>query len=397
MPTTPHKPHSDHAQSPVQNPLARSNPSCWVDQRADEREFESFAQDQDPLDIAAATWVTRRRSGLNGNDEVELQVWLSADPRHNQVFEEMEAIFSELQQQPDDNVAQLRSELVQRKDIGLSKPRSLLGLLSLLYPLMPQAATTAIIFVVLGSGWLGWSQWQRQPVFEQAYATERGQQLKVNLPDNVDQTGAPGSILQLDTATQTQVQLYRDRREVHLRSGQAMFAVRSDPQRPFYVYSDTLRIAVVGTRFSVRHTATGLAAGQTVVEVEEGLVRVEKRHPLADGTKTNYDFAVELRAGQTVVADAHGHIGQVTTLAVNAIAPWRDGRLSFDQTPLSSAIAEFERYGRTGLVVHEPALAAMPVGGSYNLKQWQGFAEALPQVLPVRLVQRGAITEVVAK
>jgi transmembrane sensor len=167
---------------------------------------------------------------------------------------------------------------------------------------------------------------------------------------------------------------------------------------------------VVGTRFSVQHTGTGLDAGQTVVAVEEGRVRVERRRSgtsgsddfqatqdVASSTDMSSDQPVELTAGQTVVADAQGHIGPVAALAANGVAPWRDGRLSFDQTPLAQAIAEFDRYGRTGLVVRDPAVAALPVGGSYSLQQWQRFAETLPQVLPVRLVRRGEVTEVVAR
>ena len=106
---------------------------------------------------------------------------------------------------------------------------------------------------------------------------------------------------------------------------------------------------------------------------------------------------IELTAGQMVIADDTGHLGAVSVAPSGRIAPWRDGRISFDQTPLAQAIAEFERYGRTGLVVRDPAVAALPVGGSYSLRQWQRFAETLPQVLPVRLVRRGEVTEVVAR
>ena len=42
-------------------------------------------------------------------------------------------------------------------------------------------------------------------------------------------------------------------------------------------------------------------------------------------------------------------------------------------------------------------MGTLPVGGSYSLRQWQRFAETLPQVLPVRLMQRGEVTEVVAR
>jgi len=438
MPTTPPSSSPDRTEPAAQGRGASAAACQRAAESADEREFDAFAQDQDPLDIAAATWVTRKRSGLSPEGEAELKAWLDADPRHAQAFGDMDATFGEVQQLPDDDVAQLRATLPDRDVTGhelppqeatpqaqLPRPRppangwgsalsSLNGLLSWLRPLVPQAAAAAIAFALVGGGWMGWSHLQGQPVFEQAFATERGQQLKATLPDAAPQaaalTATRGSTLQLDTATQTQVRLYRDRREVHLQSGQAMFSVHSDPQRPFYVYAGALRITVVGTRFSVRHTRTGLEAGQTVVAVEEGHVRVEKRRP-DGGTVENAEAAqepkaftdalaeraVELTAGQAVVADARGHMGPVATLAANAIAPWRDGRLSFDQTPLAQAIAEFERYGRTGLVVHDPAVAALPVGGSYSLQHWRRFAEALPQVLPVRLVQRAEVTEVVAR
>lgn len=436
MPSTPPPARLDRNQPTAHDPVAQAGAGGAAEPGSEEREFETFAQAQDPLDIEAATWVTRKRSGLSAEGEAELQAWLNADPRHAQSFEDMDATFGEVQQLPDDDVAQLRARLpeqgaaaqpaplIQQPPAGSPpQPRrpaasgwgaalsGLNGLLGLLRPLVPQATAAAIAFAIVGGGWMGWSHWQRQSVFEQAYATARGQQLKATLPDaDEQQPVALGSTLQLDTATQTQVRLYRDRREVNLQSGQAMFAVHSDPQRPFYVYAGALRITVVGTRFSVRHTGTGLDAGQTVVAVEEGRVRVEKRRPGTDGsddskatqavassTDTPADQPVELTAGQTVVADAQGHIGPVATLAAGSIAPWRDRRLSFDQTPLAQAIAEFERYGRTGLVVRDPAVAAMPVGGSYSLQQWQRFAETLPQVLPVRLVQRGEITEVVAR
>lgn len=259
-------------------------------------------------------------------------------------------------------------------------------------------AAAAVAFALVSGSWLGWDHWRRQPVYEQAFATGRGQQVVVHLPD-----AGPGSRLQLDTATQARAALYRDRREVRLGDGQAVFAVQRDPARPFHVYAGRLRITVVGTRFMVRHTGSGLAAGQTVVAVEEGQVRVARLSEAATrpGGPAEVETAggegVALTAGQSVVADAQGRLGAVAQVAPAAIAPWRDGRISFDHTPLATAIAEFERYGRTGLVVRDPAVAALPVGGSYSLQQARRFAETLPLVLPVRLLPVGGELEVVSR
>jgi transmembrane sensor len=68
----------------------RPDPASGPD--ADEREFDAFTRTQDPLDVAAATWLVRRRNGLDAQGEAELRAWLAADPRHRQAFEDMDAI-----------------------------------------------------------------------------------------------------------------------------------------------------------------------------------------------------------------------------------------------------------------------------------------------------------------
>lgn len=358
-------------------------------------EFEAFALTQNPLDMEAATWAVRRRNGLDANGAAELRAWLDMDPQHAAALDDMDAMLGEVQQLPDDAVDTLKAGLAQpagaqgRQAPVAARPASpgrrqwLLGWGAI----VPQAAAAATAFSVVGGGWMGWDYWQQQPTFEQAFSTERGQRRMVNLPDAKD----AGSRLQLDTATRLEARLYRDRREVRLHDGQAMFTVQPDSDRPFHVWAGALRITVVGTRFSVRQTASGLDAGQTVISVEEGRVRL---------ARAGADAAlgpVELTAGQMVVADEAGRISPVTRVRAAVIAPWREGRLNFDQTPLDQAIAEFERYGPTGLVVRDPAVAAWPVGGSYSVHQWQRFAATLPHVLPVRLEQRGDHTEIVAR
>lgn len=346
----------------------------------DARAFAAFAGAQDRLDLEAATWVARKRDGLDARGEAELQAWLDADPRHAGAFDDMDASFGALRRLPEEDVAALKATLPEHVPGTAVPPRP--------GSFFPRAAAVAVVFLAIGGGWLGWRQ---LPTFEQAYATGQGQQLTVSLPD----ADREGSTLQLDTATRIEARLYRDRREVHLAEGQTMLTVHPEARRPLHVLAGSLRITVVGTRFSVRYTRTGLEAGRTVVSVEEGRVRVARADGSDPGREASAaDATIELTAGQQVVADAHGRMGPVTRVSPAAIAPWRDGRLSFDQTPLAQAIAEFERYGYTGLVVRDPVVAALPVGGSYSLQQFPHFVATLPQVLPVRLIRRGEVTEV---
>ena len=356
----------------------------------DAQEFETFAQTQDPVELEAATWVTRQHSGLNEEQHAALRAWLQADARHASAFNDMQATYGQLRQLPDNDVNTLRAGLPEsEQQRQMRRPTDSKGLSSLakaLNSLQGHALAALLSLAIVLAGALGWQNWQQQLVFEKNYVSLVGQMTTITLPDG----GEYGSTIVLDTNTRLRAEIYQDRREVHLQEGQAMFSVKSDPQRPFHVLVDGVRITVVGTRFAVRHTKQGLLSGRTVVAVEEGQVRVQNNSEQTSA-------AQHLRAGQMLHADAKGLLSQVMPVAPNAVAPWREGRISFDQTPLAQAIAEFERYGHTGLVVRDPTVAALPVGGSYSLAHFQKFAETLPLVLPVRLVQHGEVTEVVAQ
>jgi transmembrane sensor len=254
--------------------------------------------------------------------------------------------------------------------------------------LMPQTAAAALALGTAGTGWLGWEWWQDRPNFTRQLATARGQRTQVDLPD--------GSRVDLDTATQATVRFYRDRREVALVEGQVMFSIQADPDSPFHVVAGDVRVTVVGTRFSVRHTQAGLDAGQTRVAVEHGRVRVARldgkgREVAAGGAGS----LVDLTRGQAVVADAQGSLGPVEKVAPGEIAPWQAGRINFEATPLAQALAEFGRYGAAGVVIRDPAIAGLQVGGSFNADDFSSFLRALPTQLPVRLRRRNDQTELV--
>ena len=235
---------------------------------------------------------------------------------------------------------------------------------------LARAALAALLLTLCAGGYLAWSFWQQKPVFAQSFETRRGQQLHVQLPD--------GSRLRLDTATRVDVSLSRLRREVRLTEGQAVFEVQGDSARAFDVLAGDTRVTVLGTRFSVRHTA-----GSPVrVAVEEGSVRV--------AALENAQSAVLLSAGRQVAG------GVVAALAPAGIAPWRDGRIVLDNLPLGQALAEFERYGPTRMVVRDPAVAALRVSGSFDALRPDSFRQALVEALPVRLQETDAGVEIVA-
>lgn len=363
------------------------------------------------LDRQALDWFVRLDGGLSAAEERAFQAWLAADPAHAEALAHWQGDWKLLDLLPQAGLDALRRDLAIDKaaekraaqSVG-QPPRVPTPPTSPTSParrpwwrglgeLLPQAGLATAVLAMSAGGYLAWDQWQREPVYAQNFATQRGQQLQVDLPD--------GSRLRLDTATRAEAVLYRQRREVRLPEGQAVFSVKSDPSRPFDVLAGPLRITVVGTRFSVRFTP-GIPGEEGVqVAVEEGRVRVA---PLA-GAQKGTDLqsggairhAVELTAGQQVASDAAGVLGPVAAIAATGMAPWRDNRVSFDNTPLSQALAEFGRYGETRLKVGDPAVAALRLTGTFDPRRLHNFIRALPQVLPVYLREQSGTTEILPR
>ncbi|MDN2695523.1 FecR domain-containing protein [Janthinobacterium sp. SUN073] len=330
-------------------------------EQADVREYAAFAATQDPVALAAATWFSRR-GNLDVQQQADFAAWLAADAQHAQAYAQLKDTHR--------NARKIPAQVAARWAVPQAAPLPRRPLLRSLR-VLPYAAA-AMLLLSVGAG--GYQWWQQQAVFSQSYATMRGQRLAIALPD--------GSKVQLDTATQLHVTLYRQRREVRLAHGEALFQVQAKQGQPFDVLSGPLTVTVVGTQFSVRNTLEH--DGQLRVAVQHGQVRVA-------GARQEQ---VALTAGQGVTADASGHLSEVASLAPGSVAPWRDGRITFDNVPLGAALAEFERYGDTGLVARDPAVARLRIGGSFSLTQLDRFAAALPQLLPVHVVRDGAVSEI---
>ncbi|MDR1660974.1 MAG: FecR domain-containing protein [Azoarcus sp.] len=340
----------------------------------EERAVDDYAREH-PVDYAAARWHLRRLEGFSGGEEREFAAWRAASPAHEKAFREIERSHDELRRLPPQERARLRAMCAPPK--ADSAPPSRMpwrGFRGFSPARLAAALCVCAAFLVLG--------WQTlpslaRPDFAQRYASERGQQLRVSLPD--------GSALLLDSLTRAEVLFRRGQRQVRLMTGQILFTVAADAARPFDALAGSARVRVTGTQFSVRHLPGGALPGGVDVRVAEGRVRV------FGGAAE----AVELAAGQGIKLTPAGRPGPVARLAPENVAPWRDGRLSFDGALLSDALAEFERYGPTGLVIRDPRVARLRISGSFQIRRQSAFLAALPRLLPVRLERKNGVTEIV--
>jgi transmembrane sensor len=203
-----------------------------------------------------------------------------------------------------------------------------------------------------------------------AYSTQIGAFASVPLSD--------GSHVTLNTDSQIHVAFSAGERVVQLDKGEAFFEVTKDRSRPFVVDMGGKRVTAVGTQFSVRRDGTEIR-----VLVTEGRVRLDRKDvPSGSG-------ATQIAAGSEAHTKANSVlIDQPDQTQVEETLSWRTGYLMFHDTPLADAIAEFNRYSTRKIVLDDPTLASVRIGGRFRSTDAAAFLWLLQSGFPITVAQR---------
>lgn len=298
--------------------------------------------DADTRRKEAADWFARlNQRRVTTTDVRRFSDW-RRDPENARAFARLETLWSA--------TAALgqASDIQALADEALRPRRSRSARIGLAGRLAPIGAVGAFVLALglAGSAWLA-----LRPA---VYATEIGEQRTVTLKD--------GSRLVLDTDSRVTVRFTRERRTLTLTQGQAMFDVERDAARPFVVRAGDTEVTALGTRFDVRRSGDGAQ-----VILVEGRVAVRK----AAASPARWS----LSPGQQVVTSAPRP--RVAPVNIAASTSWSAGRLTFDNTPITIAVAEVNRYSRTLIVLQDARLASVPVSGVFNVGDIDGFVAAL--------------------
>src|SRR5690606_8284583 len=124
-------------------------------------------------------------------------------------------------------------------------------------------------------------------------------------------------------------------------------------------------------RFQVREE--GGTAAVTLLQGSVEVVLADERQRLAPGDQARYG--------------GRGSSIDVRRIAPDAVSGWVQGRLDFSGLPLAEAVAEANRYSAVKLRLGDPALADLPVGGSFSIGDNAAIASALSMVFPVQVAR----------
>lgn len=189
-------------------------------------------------------------------------------------------------------------------------------------------SAVAVLLVLALAAW-----WWMRPITVQ---TAPGATATRTLPDGSTVELNADSRLSYDRTFSTVSLLEADRRRVRLR-GEAYFEVE-DGDRPFVVQTQTARIEVVGTSFSVNSRSDD--DGSTLVALAEGRLRVTGR---ASGATQ-----ASLHPGQAVTVGRAGPLTAVRDTSIDRVTVWRRGGFAVTGAPLPDLAEALERrFGQT--------------------------------------------------
>jgi transmembrane sensor len=279
--------------------------------------------DQDIIREQAAYWLLEFDTEANTDTNVKnalntqkFESWLSTSPQHQQIFEQMQALWSSVNPQ---QKKQKRSK--QRKQIGTA---SLCVTALLLTPALP------------------WQYWNAD------YSTAVGQVTTITLAD--------GSSATLNTNSAINVYYQQGQRKLQLVRGEVFVDVKKQPQlNPFTVTTPQGNAQALGTRYSVKYSQDG---SQDVSQYSsQSNLQSDQQKSVEDYTKITV-FESKVQVSSTTVNDVIVlSKGQQATVNYTSIQQhnfelasfpqtpdWSNKRLVFNQASLSSVVARLNQY-----------------------------------------------------
>lgn len=337
------------------------------------------------VEAAAAAWLSLRDRGMSSAETAALLRWLQEDPRHAELFAELDRTWRRFDRLAAVPAAPAASGVANPDTLApRARPRRRLA------PAWLAFGAAAI----LAAGFFTTSA-LRPP--RHAAETEIGAFHKLDLPD--------GSVAQLNTDSAIDVAFTAGERRVRVVRGEVFFTVARDPARPFLVAAGPIVVRAVGTAFNVRHRAdavevlvtegrvalarTGDSAGRDAAASSAGLPPDPAAGLPSSELAAGERAIVSLSAARATRLPAATVVERVAASAVQRALAWQERRLEFDAAPLAEVVREFNRYNRHQLVIADEKLAGRRFSGTFRADGYETLVRLLEGDFGVTVVRHG--------
>lgn len=329
-------------------------------------DFPDEEADFDPVEAAAADWLIKLDGDkpLTDFERQQLQQWLEQEAAHREALERLADLWE---------CANVLTVLALPAASLNEKPAAgffIQQLVTAINTLNRAGAMAALVVVAISMALYSLLfQGVALDSTNGSYATAVGEQRS--------QTLADGSTLMLNTQSEVEVVFQDNRRIIYLSRGEAHFDVAHDKNRPFQVYADGRLVEAVGTAFTV-YLQTDKAVKVTVTEgkvklAEQATPQAPAAVALAFIDKAQTVTVAPAKAGVAVVPKPQ----TLSPQALKNAQSWRRGMVMFSGEPLSEVIAEISRYSDLEIIITDPALKTLSMGGQFRV----GETDAMLAVL----------------
>ena len=234
--------------------------------------------------------------------------------------------------------------------------------LARLRPHWKPLATAAVLL-------LGLFSFSNLPLRLQAdHLTQVGERQRLQLED--------GSKVLLNTNSAFSSDINDHQRVARLYQGEAFFEIPGNRGLPLELDAGPVKASVRDTTFAVRYL--------------DGVAQVQVQRGDIDLRATHADQRLRLRAGESVRVGPQG-FDQPARLDADKELAWVQGRLVFENCPLSQVLAELRRYYPGWIVNNNEHLAKVAVTGNYRLDQPLDVVRSLAHITSARLSEFPAL------
>ncbi len=334
--------------------------------------------------VEAAAWRVHLAETDSETHE-DFEAWLAADPRNEAAWRQVQESWNLLGEQASapELLELRRAALRDARNASRKRWRNA----SFSSRFVRRAFVAALLLAAVGAV-LYWNASRAE-----VYRTVAGERRVVRLED--------GSQIALDSRSEVRVRYTDDARDLTLLRGQARFDVAQDEAgRPFSVAAAGQRVVAMGTAFNVdllgpsmrvtliegrvlvipeesAPSPTALAAVSKVSTNESGAAETARAVPVNQRRR-----GIELRAGEQLEISPEAPPSIVPANIERATA-WQQGRLVFEDEPLSSVVVRVSHYGDKRIRVVDGDVAEMRISGVFNAGDVDGFIATVTAYLPV--------------
>lgn len=307
----------------------------------------------------AAMWlVAMHDEGLSSNERIEFIDWLRESPVHVAEMLRVAGIDRSLKgfsNWPEfQTLEQLNDNIVRLPREDPEPPQRQTGFWQGLWV---AAAGLAAVVLITGAWFL--------------FNGEAGTHIRTQLAERREITLVDGSVITIAPLSEIRIKVTSEQRSIKLLTGQALFNVAKDPQRPFTVQIGSTIVRAVGTSFDIERTAAGVR-----VTVIDGRVTVMRRESgVEDGDLVSFSTSkqMSLQANEELIVPSKAPIPAVHQVNGSKQAAWATGTLIFEDETVAEVVRRFNLHNIAQLQILDSQLAGRRISGTFKAADLESF------------------------